>query len=164
MFKEIQACIPCLAPWMECCYGAQPALHFGDVIIPSCSRIQQGDPPGPLGFSLALQPLVESIKAEVSNLNINIWYLDDSTLCGNPADLAATLEIIERLGSSRGLFLNRSKSLLHIPRSSTFSSNPYHPTFLSLETVLFFLGALLAPALLPPCVHEKSYEGKRNSE
>ena len=82
------------------------------------------DPPGPLGFSLALPPLVESIKTEVPNLNITIWYLDDGTLCGNPAGLAATLEIIECLGSSRGLFLNRSKSVLYIPRSSTFSSNP----------------------------------------
>ena len=67
---------------------------FWDVIIHSCSSVQQGDPLGPLGFSLALQPLVESIKAEVPNLNINVWYLEDGTLCGNPADLAAALEII----------------------------------------------------------------------
>ena len=28
MFEEIQARIPCLAPWMECCYGAQSALFM----------------------------------------------------------------------------------------------------------------------------------------
>ena len=69
MFEEIRAHISCLAPWIECCYGAQFALHFGDVIIPSCSGIQQCDPLGALGFSLALQPLVESIKAKVPDLN-----------------------------------------------------------------------------------------------
>ena len=71
--------------------------HFGDVIIPRCSSgIQQGDPLGPMGFSIALQPLVESVKDEVPNLNISVYYLDDSTLCGNPADLAVALEIIEK--------------------------------------------------------------------
>ena len=65
MFQETRARTPSLAPWMECCYGAQLALHFGDVIIPSCSGVQQGDPLGPLRFSRALQPLLESIKAEV---------------------------------------------------------------------------------------------------
>ena len=80
---------------MECCYGAQSSLHFGNVIIPSCSGVQQGDALGPLRFSLALQPLMESIKPEVLHLNINTWYLDDGTKCGNPANLAAVLEIIE---------------------------------------------------------------------
>ena len=78
LFEKIQTRIPCPAPWMECCYGVQSAaLHFWDVIIPSCSSVQQGDPLGPLGFSLALQPLVESVKAKVPDLNINVWYLDD---------------------------------------------------------------------------------------
>ena len=104
MFEKIQARIPCLAPWMECCYGTQSALNFGDVIIPICSDVQLGDPLSPLGFSLALRPLVESVKVEVPDLNINVWYLDDGTLCGKPADLAAALEIIECCGLSRGLF------------------------------------------------------------
>ena len=92
MSEEIRARVPCLAPWIKCCYGAQSVLHFGDV-IPSCSGIQQGDPLGPVGFSLDLQLVVELIKAEVPNLNFNIWYLDDGALCGCPVDLTATLEI-----------------------------------------------------------------------
>ena len=147
LFEEIWAHNPCLAPSMECCYGAQSALHFGDVIIPSCSDIQQGDPLGRLGFCLALQPLVESIKAEVPNLDINVWYLDDGTPCGNPADLEAALEIIEHLGPSR-VFFNRSKTLRHILRTSTFSSNPLHHLIFPLfGMVLFFLDALLVLSL-----------------
>ena len=90
-----------LAPLDGMLLWSQSTLHFGNFIIPSCSDVQQGDPLGPLGFSLALQLLVESMKAEVLNLNNNVWYLDDGTLCGNPADLAAALEITGRLCPSK---------------------------------------------------------------
>ena len=53
---------------------------------------------------------MDSIKAVVPNLNINVWYHDDSTLCGNPADLAAALEIIEHLDPSGSSSLNRSNN------------------------------------------------------
>ena len=48
----------------------------------------------PLGFSLDLQLVVELIKAKIPNLNFNIWYLNDGTLCGGPVDLTAALEIM----------------------------------------------------------------------
>ena len=61
MFKEIRERIPSLSPWMESCYGAQPILYLGDETIKSSCGVQQGDPLGPLGFALALQPIVEQI-------------------------------------------------------------------------------------------------------
>ena len=74
---------------MEHCYGAQLKLHpLGKVIIPSCCRVQQGDPLRPLGFSFALQPFVESIKSNVPDLKVNFWDLDGGTLCGSLDDLA----------------------------------------------------------------------------
>ena len=129
MFEEIQTCIPPLIPWMESCYGAQPILHLGDNQILSRCRVQQGDPLGPLGFALTLQPIVERIKTEVPGLKINAWYLDDGTLCGSAVDLAAALSIVEQDGPTRGLNLNRSKSLLYIPddcRSVQQSSPAWH--------------------------------------
>ena len=62
MFAEIRARIPAMAPWIECCYGSQPLLHIGSHIIHSCCGVQQGDPLGPLGFALALHPVIEWIK------------------------------------------------------------------------------------------------------
>ena len=115
MFEEIQARIPTLTPWMESCYGTQPFLHLGDHTILSSSGVQQGDPLGPLGFALTLQPIIEHIRDEVPGLNINAWYLDDGSLCGSAAVLAKALKIVEDEGPSRGLQLNRSKSLLYIP-------------------------------------------------
>ena len=74
---------------------------------------------GPLDFVLGLHPVIERIKREVPGLIVNAWYLDDGILCGSASDLSAALEIIEEAGPARGLFLNRGKSLLHIPTDCT---------------------------------------------
>ena len=36
MFKEIRSRIPSLSRWVECCFGAQPILHFGHHTVLSC--------------------------------------------------------------------------------------------------------------------------------
>ena len=72
MFEEVRDRIPSMAPWLECCYGAQPLLHLGDRTIRSRSGVQQGDPLGPLGFALALHPIIEKIREEVPDLKINV--------------------------------------------------------------------------------------------
>ena len=109
MFEEFRARIPSLSAWKESCYGSQPVLHFWEHTILSQCGVQQGDPLGPLGFALTLQPIVERIKREVPNLHIKVWYLDYGTLCGSPEDLLRALEIVEEDGPPRGLFRNRSK-------------------------------------------------------
>ena len=49
------------------------------------------------------------------DVKINVWYLDDGTLCGSPHDLAKALSIVEEVGPNHGLYLNHAKSLLYIP-------------------------------------------------
>ena len=88
---------------------------------------------------------METIKAEVPNLNINVWYLDDGTQFGNPADLALALKIIEGFGLSRDLHLNKFKSFLHILRSSTFSSNPLPSDFPIVRNCFVLLGCHIGP-------------------
>ena len=124
MFQEVRARIPSMAAWIECCYGSQPILRLGDHSILSCCGVQQGDPLGPLGFALALHPIIETIKEEVPGLLINAWYLDDGTLSGSLSDLSRALAIIESEGPSRGLFLNRAKSLLHSVSDTPVVNNP----------------------------------------
>ena len=58
------------------------------------------------------------------DLKVNVWYLDDGTLCGSPADLTLALQIIERDDPSYGLRLNRSKSLLYVLESGYVGVNP----------------------------------------
>ena len=124
---ECRCRLPGLSAWMESCYSCHPLRHLGKDVIHSCCGVQQGDPLGPLGFSLTLHPIVEHIKAAVPSLTLNDWYLDDGTLVGPPEGLLAALDIIERDGPSLGLHLNRSKSLLIVP-SQCDSSNSYLPS------------------------------------
>ena len=49
----------------------------GDLIW-SDSGVQQGDPLGPLLFSLAIHDIAASM-----NSNFNVWYLDDATIAGD---------------------------------------------------------------------------------
>ena len=145
MFMEIQARIPILTPWMESCYGTQPFLHLGDHTILSSSGVQQGDPLGPLGFALTLQPIIERIRDEVPGLNINAWYLDDGTLCGSAVDLVKALKIVEDEGPSRGLHLNRSKSLLYIPAGDSSIINPLPSEIPTTSGGFCLLGSPIGP-------------------
>ena len=81
---------------MESCYGVQPFLHFGDDSILRCCGVQHGNPLGPLGFTLAIHPIIEKVCVQIPDLLVNAWYLDDGTLCGSADDLCATLAIIEQ--------------------------------------------------------------------
>ena len=117
MFQEVTSRIPSMAAWVESCYGSHPLLYLGDQKIFSCRGVQQGNPLGPLCFTLTLHLIVEQIRREVLGLLINTWYLDDGTLCGSPGDIGTALAIIETLGPPHGLLL--SKSLLFVPPHAT---------------------------------------------
>ena len=151
MFEEVRAHIPSMAAWLECCYGAQPLLHFGNFTILSSCGVQQGDPLGPLAFALALHPIVERIKREVPSLLINAWYLDDGTLVGHADDLRAALAIVEEDGPARGLRLNRGKSLLYMPEDTIFDHNPL-PSDIPISTEGF---VLLGTPIGPPTYCEE---------
>ena len=145
MFSEVRSRIPSLSAWVESCYGSQPLLHFGEHTILSRCGVQQGDPLGPLLFSLTLHPIVERIKREVLSLNTNVWYLDDGTLCGYPEDLQSALNIVEEDGPARGLLLNRSKSLLFVPADADASNNPLPPEIPICRSGFCLLGAPIGP-------------------
>ena len=127
MFVAFRHRLPGLSAWMELCYSCHPILRMGNEVIHSCCGVQQGDPLGPLGFSLTLHPIIERIKAEVPSLALNAWYLDDGTLVGPPESLSAALDIIERDGPSLGLHLSRAKSLLYAPSQSDASQSLLPP-------------------------------------
>ena len=159
MFREFRRRLPGLSAWMEVCYSQQPLFLVGGHSIMSCCGVQQGDPLGPLGFALTLQPLVERIKSEVSSLHLNAWYLDDGTLIGPPESLAAALHIVERDGPAVGLHLNRGKSLLHVPNDADVSTTSL-PSDIPTSTVGF---TLLGCPIGPPSYCEDVLQSRVNN-
>ena len=145
LFREVREHTPGIAAWVECSYGAHPHLLLSDHTLFSCSGVQQGDPLGPLGFALALHPVVSRINHEAPGLLLNSWYLDDGTLCGSLDDLATALAIIESEGPPRGLILNRSKSLIIAPLNHQVT----HPSLSDIPVChegFTLLGSPLGPA------------------
>lgn len=104
MLSEIKAKIPQLYHYLRQCYLQPSYLLFGDKIIWSKVGAQQGDPAGPLIFSLAIHPLVSQLTSE-----LNIWYLDDGTLGDSPDFVLSNLAVIIEKARSLGLELNSEK-------------------------------------------------------
>ena len=145
MFREFRQHAPSLSPWIESCYSGQPNLLLGEHSIRSCCGVQQGDPLGPLGFALVLQPVIERIKEKVAGLSLNAWYLDDGTIVGTPEQLQAALLIIEEEGKRVGLHLNRSKSLLYVPDTEDATTSPLPPEIPIARHGFTLLGCPIGP-------------------
>ena len=103
---------PKAASWVETCYAAHTHLFFGHTRISSTTGAQQGDPLSSLLFALVLHPIILHLRETLPDLILNAWYLDDGTLSGTPSDLKTAFDVIQTQGSSVGLNLNASKSLI----------------------------------------------------
>ena len=66
LFREVKDRIPSIVAWMKCSYRSRTILHLAHCSILSCCGVQYGDALGPLGFALALHPIVEKIKVFMS--------------------------------------------------------------------------------------------------
>ena len=71
--------------------------------------MQQGDPLGPLLFSLTLWPIIEEIESKIPNLTQHCLYLDDCIIAGTEPELNEPLDIFTVSGKTCGLELRRDK-------------------------------------------------------
>lgn len=104
MLNQVLEKVPSLYPFLSQCYRNPSHLFFGNNIIPSEVGCQQGDPCGPMLFSLTIHPLVKSITSD-----LNVWYLDDATLADTPENVLENFKIIVKMAKEIGLQINPSK-------------------------------------------------------
>jgi hypothetical protein len=104
ILKEVQCHTPLLYPYLYQCYRNPSTLFFGNHLISSSVGAQQGDPCGPMIFSLAIQPIILSLVSQM-----NIWYLDDGTLADYPEVVLSDFKKVINLSQEIGLELNFNK-------------------------------------------------------
>ena len=107
MLPKIKETCPDFYNYAVFCYGTPAKLRGDSFVILSASGTQQGDPCGPLFFSVTVQPV---LKAAAPFSTSTKSYLDDLTQCGSPPRLDESLEVIKREAAAVGLKLNEQKS------------------------------------------------------
>ena len=104
MLDKVAEVIPEIHKFCCLSYSQPSTLQFGDYIISSEVGVQQGDPLGALLFCIGLHPILNATSSELT-----IGYMDDVTLGGLGADVAADVELFQSQGSKIGLVLNIDK-------------------------------------------------------
>ena len=101
--------IPGNADFNSFCFSQHKPLFYNNAIIQSESFVQQGDPLGPLLFSLTLWPFIQKIKTSVLILLQHTGYLDYGFMAGSGDQIKQTLEIAANEAPDRGLILRKDK-------------------------------------------------------
>ena len=85
-FNRIVDDFPEISAWVKWCYCQPAKLRSRSRRILASSGVQQGDPLGPLLFSLVLLQFIDFVKLH-DVVKIHLWYLDDGTFIGSKSSL-----------------------------------------------------------------------------
>jgi len=104
ILETVRDKVPEIFNFCKLAYGDFSYLFFRGSKVLSQEGCQQGDPLGPLLFSLTVHPILESLRSDLI-----LGYLDDLTLGGSLPIVKSDYSIIHRMSSELGLNLNEAK-------------------------------------------------------
>ena len=104
MLTMVSRHTPELFHLVEQTYSQPSHLLMDRHVLPSATGVQQGDPLGPALFCLSITELVERLVSP-----LNVWYMDDGTLAGDPAVVLGDVRRVIDFGAASGLHLNPRK-------------------------------------------------------
>ena len=91
--------------WVRWSYKSAGELRFDSHRISSTAGVQQGDPLGPMLFSLVILELIDEIGL-LEGLHLSLWHLDDGTFSGT----RKSFKVVAILDVERSEFWSVSKS------------------------------------------------------
>lgn len=104
LLAETRKELPKIFCFLWQCYRHPSKLLYRENLLESAVGCQQGDPLGPVIFSLAILPIIRQL-----NSKFNVWYLDDGTLGGDVDTVLNDLIFLKNQFNTIGLELNFSK-------------------------------------------------------
>ncbi|KAI5635225.1 reverse transcriptase (RNA-dependent DNA polymerase) domain-containing protein [Phthorimaea operculella] len=147
---------PALYAFLYQVYSSDSNLYYGNDLILSQVGAQQGDPLGPLVFSLAINSIISEMKSP-----LNLWYLDDGTLGGDLDTISDDLGVLFPRFRSLGLEVNTAKCEFFACSATVRSCLPQLQTLVpglrELDSGSFgLLGSPIFPEAVPDALETKN--------
>ena len=107
--EVVERDIPGLLPFAQWCYGSPSTLSYSGHVFQSTCGVQQGDPLGPLLFSLAIKELAEMLVGHFAGCGGSVFYLDDGVLMGPAGVVKEALDFVVKWSKEKGLEVKLDK-------------------------------------------------------